>query len=166
MKLIFTSFFLFFLGLNVFGQNAAADTKFLSNIKEIALAKDDGKGNAGAITEKFLTTDTPVHFIIRLNSFDRVTVKMNLIAVKAAGLKPETKSVDVSYTTDGKQNEVYFHAMPDGFWAAGNYRADIFLNGKLSESIKFDIEKSPTEPELKKPVAAKNFAPRKKPRKN
>ncbi len=146
------------------GWNAAAQTAV--GIKEISLAKDDGKGGIGEITEKFLTTDVPIYFIIQLDSLDPVTVKMNLIAVKAAGMKPESKGIDVSFTTNGKQDRINFNASPSGVWAAGNYRADIFINGKLAESRTFDIEKSPNEPEPKKTVPAKNFAPRKKPRKN
>lgn len=166
MKFIFSIALCLFLGWNASGQITADYKRTAAGIKEISLAKDDGKGNIGEITGSFLTTDTPIHFIIQLDSMESVTVKMNLIAVKAVGMKPETKSIDVSFTTNGKQSQVNFDASPSGLWAAGNYRADIFLNGKLAESCSFDIEKSPNEPEPKKSVPAKNFAPRKKTRKN
>ncbi len=162
---LIVSFCLFFVS-TVGGQIAEGDNKSVVGIAEISLARDDGKGNVGEITNKFVTTDTPIHFLIQLDSTESVTVKMNLIAVKAVGLKPETRSINVSYTTDGMQNQVNFDASPNGVWAAGNYRADIYINGKFAESRTFEIEKSPTEPVAKKNLPAKTFAPRKKIRKN
>ena len=166
MKLVLIISLCLFLGLNVAGQYADSEKKLANGIESISLARDDGKGNIGQTTTKFFTTDKPIHFLINLDSLAPVTVKMNLIAVKAVGLKPETKSVNVSYTTDGKQNQVNFNASPNGVWAAGSYRADVFVNGKLAESRVFDIEKSPNEIAPPKPLPTKTFAPRKKARKN
>ncbi len=165
MKFILITSLCFFLGSSVCGQIAGGE-KASVNITEISLAKDDGKGSVGEIAESFFTTDTPIHFLIRLDSVESITVKMNLVAVKAAGLKPETKSVNVSYTTDGSQNQVNFDASPGGVWAAGKYRADIYINNKLIESRAFDIEKSPSQIEPPKPLPTKTFAPRRKTRKN
>ncbi len=161
----------FFLGIslalllvcNVSGQNVGL-SKSAAGIEQISLARDDGKGKAGEITDKFLTTDAPIHFMIQLDSFESVTLKMNVIAVKAAGLKPETKSVNVQYTTDGNQSQVNFTASPGGKWAAGSYRADFFINNVFAQSMPFEIEKSPNVITAK--PAAKNFVPQRRTRKN
>lgn len=166
MKFVLAILFCLLFVSTVCGQIGEGDNKPVVGIAEISLARDDGKGNVGEITNNFATTDTSIHFLIQLDSVESVTVKMNLIAVKAVGLKPETRSVNVSYTTDGTQNQVNFDASPNGVWAAGNYRADIYINGKLAGSRTFEIEKSPTEPVPKKNLPAKTFAPNKKPRKN
>ena len=155
-------------GLNAFAQSVGTDKNSAVTIEQITLARDDGKGKAGDAAEKFLTTDIPIHCFIQLSSDQATTVKLILVAVKAVGLKPETKSVSVSYTTDGEQNQVNFNASPKGVWAAGIYRADIYIDGKLAESRTFEIEKSLKKPDDMKPAAPKSFAPRlnKKQRKN
>ncbi len=158
----------------IFGLKGFAQTQVTSGgeavvVEELILARDNGDGKAGNITGKFVTTDTPIHCYVQLSSVKSVTVKMILVAVKAVGLKPETKSVSISYTTNGKQNQVNFDASPEGFWAAGSYRVDIFINGEPAKSRTFEIEKSAKEIADDKSAAQKNFAPRKtpkKPRKN
>ena len=129
------------------------------SIEEVSLARDDGNGKAGEATVKFLTSDTPIYCFIQLSSTRPATVKLILVAVKADGLKPETKSVSVSYTTNGKQNQVNFNASPEGAWAAGSYRADIFLNGKLVKSQSFEIEKPLKETQPQKSVITKPSTP-------
>ncbi|MDQ2746893.1 MAG: hypothetical protein M3T96_06515 [Acidobacteriota bacterium] len=166
MKFISIIFLCFLFALNVCGQSTSGGKTAAVGINEILLARDDGRGKAGEICENFTTTDVPIHFLIQLNSVEPVTVKMNLIAVKVAGMKPETKSIAVSFTTDGTQNQVSFDASPNGAWAAGNYRADVFINGKLSDSRAFDIGQSLRETAAQKPVTVKTFVSRKKSRKN
>jgi hypothetical protein len=129
-------------------------------IEEITLSRDDGNGKIGEATDKFLTTDIPIHCSVHLNSTKAATIKLILVAVKAEGLKPGSKSVSISYTTNGKQNQVNFNASPDSVWAAGSYRADVFINGRLAKTQTFKIEKSPKEIKPQNP-APKSFIPRK-----
>ena len=168
MKIVFLIGFCLFLSSFAFAQSEdiRADTKVI--IEEIMLARDDGRGKAGETTDKFLTTDVPIYCIIQLNSLKATTVKMILVAVKADGLKPETKSVSVSYTTNGNQNRVNFNASPEGVWAAGEYRLDIFIDGKFAKSQPFEIKKSSTEIAPQKQLTPESFTPgktTKKPRK-
>ena len=156
MKLVFALSLCLFFGAGAFAQIAKPELA----VEEITLSRSDGKGNVGEATDKFTTADRPIYCTINLASIETATVKMNLVAVKAAGLKPETKVVAVSYTTNGNQNQVNFDASPNGVWAAGSYRVDIFINGKLAKSRAFEIEKSAKETD-KKPAPAKSFAPRK-----
>lgn len=165
MKLVFAVLVCLFFGLNIFAQTEKAEV----GVEEISLARSDGKGGIGETADKFTTTDIPIYCAINLDSVKSVTVKMNLVAARANGLKPETKVVVVSYTTNGNQNQVNFDASPNGVWAAGDYRVDIFINGKLAKSQTFAIEKSAKETEKKESPPVKNFTtPRtsKKSRKN
>jgi hypothetical protein len=169
MKIFLIISFCLIFGLDGFAQTQVTSGGAAVVVEELILARDNGDGKAGDITGKFVTTDTPIHCYVQLSSVKPVTVKMILVAVKAVGLKPETKSVSVSYTTNGKQNQVNFDASPEGVWAAGSYRIDIFLDGKPAKSQTFEIEKSAKEIADEKPAATKNFVPRKvpkKPRKN
>lgn len=130
-----------------FGVNAFAQTKEPSeiSIEQISLWRVGNDGKASEEVEVFLTTDKPLLFRIQLNSLKSATVKMVLVAVNVAGLKPETKSVTISYTTNGNQNIVNFRAMPESLWLAGKYRADVFINNKLAGNKEFQIEKLPLE---------------------
>ena len=166
MKIVLAIFFCLFFSLNAFAQTEQNGNVAESVIAEISLARDDGNGNPGDATDKFITTDRLIHCIIQLNSDKPVTVKMNLIAVKANGLKPETKSIIVNYTTKENQNRVSFTASPDRVWAAGIYRVDIFIDGKLAISQTFTIENSAKEIQKEKPTAPKSFVPRKNIKRN
>lgn len=161
MKLVLAISLCLFFNLNTFTQIEQSGNAAEFVVEEISLARDDGNGKPGDATDKFITTDRPIHCIIQLNSDKSATVKMNLVAVKANGLKPETKVIVVSYTTKENQNRVNFNASPDGVWAAGIYRADIFINGKLARSQAFTIENSLKEIKKEKPIAPKSLVPRK-----
>jgi hypothetical protein len=67
------------------------------------------------------------------------------------GIKPETRVVTTSYKTNGKQNRVNFSGSPEDFWTAGDYRIDIFIDGKIGGSKSFEIKKTPAK------IEAKNF---------
>lgn len=145
MKIVLTLLCCLFFVFNAFAQgepvieDVAVDT--------ISLARDNGSGKAGEETDIFDTRDIPIYCVIRLNSLKSVTVRMNLVAVKVAGVKAETKVITVSYKTNGKQNRVNFTGKPDGVWTAGMYRIDIFIDEKASGSKEFEIQKSPLDVE-------------------
>lgn len=167
MKLLWLLSLGLLFSFNVFAQSAeSGDKPAETAVEEVSLWRDDGSGKAGEETDKFLTTDVPIHCFIQLSSLKPATVKLILVAVKAVGLKPETKSVSVSYTTNGEQNQVIFNASPEKIWAAGSYRADIFVNGKLVKSHNFEIQKSPSQSADIQPTAPKSLATRKSPKKS
>jgi len=161
MKVVLAISLCLFFSLNAFSQSEQNGNRSEFIVEEISMARDDGNGNPGETTDKFITTDRPIYCIIQLDLDKPAIVKMNLVAVKANGLKPETKIIVVSYTTKENQNRVNFTASPDGVWAAGKYRVDIFVNGKLAGSQTFTIENSPKEIKQEKPTAPKSFVPRK-----
>lgn len=125
-----------------FGSWASAqpnDDWFSSQISEAYLAKDNGKGKAGDPVNAFITTDIPIHCVVMLNTSETVTVRMNLVAVSVTGVKPLSNVVSTSYTTKPNQNRVNFSGRPEGSWAAGRYRADIFVNNTLAGKLDFEI---------------------------
>lgn len=136
MKILLLSACFLFLGLNVFGQTDEV------GVESVWLARDDGKGEAGEETNIFSPSDIPIYCLVQLNSQKPATVKMNLIAVSVAGVKPETKVISVSYKTNGKQNRVSFTGKPEGSWVVGKYRIDVFVNGKAGASREFEVQKS------------------------
>lgn len=141
MKKLLFLLLLTVLSINVFGQTEP-DKPEQVKVEEVYLAKDDGNGEAGDAVEKFQITDVPIYCVIQLSSVKSATVKMSFVAVAVKGVKAETKVISVSYKTNGNQNRVNFTGKPDKFWTAGNYRVDVFVDGKLAESKSFAIEKS------------------------
>ena len=112
------------------------------NVQDLYLAKDDGTGKAGDMATAFVTTDVPIYCVVQLDSSSPVTVKMNFVAAKVPGVKADTKVVTVSYTTKDGQNRVNFSGKPAGKWIAGNYRVDIFIDGKPARDLGFEIKES------------------------
>jgi len=145
MKVFLAVLLCLFFAFNVSGQTVQNENNEEIGVEEISLARDDGNGKAGEAANVFTTTDVPIHCLVQLASTKAVLVKMNFVAVKTPGLKPETKVVTVSYKTNGKQISVNFTASPETVWAAGKYRVDIFLDGKIAKSLEFEIKKSPKE---------------------
>lgn len=160
MKTILSLFFIFYAGFfasDIFGQSElnqiiTADVY----VEKIYLAKDDG-GKAGKAAEIFSTTDIPIYCVIQLDSVKPAIIKMNFVAVKVAGVKPETKVISVSYKTDGSQNRVNFTGKPEGVWIAGSYRIDVFVDGAAAGNKEFEIRKSPSEIRNPAPRVVKNL---------
>lgn len=165
MKFVLTIFLCLFSGSNAFAQSEESKINSAIGVEEISLAR--GVDGVDA-TDKFRTGDNPIFCFIQLDAEKPATVKMILVAVKAANIKPESKIVTVSYTTEANQNRVSFTASPNGgVWAAGDYRVDVYVGGKLAKSRTFVVEKSPQEIRKQKLSAPKSLAPRtnvKKPR--
>ncbi|MEO7539212.1 MAG: hypothetical protein ABIV21_04250 [Pyrinomonadaceae bacterium] len=112
----------------------------VTNVEELYLAKDDGSGKAGEQVTEFRTTDVPIFCVVLLDTNEKVTVKMNFVAVSVAGVRADTKVVTASYTTREGQNRVNFSGRPEGRWTPGRYRVDIFIDGKVVKNIEFDIK--------------------------
>lgn len=146
MKIILITMFCALFAFNAFAQKELEeDEPQTVGVEEIYLAKDNGEGKAGDVSESFLTTDIPIYCVVQLNSTKPATVKMNLVAVSVQGVKAESKVITVNYKTNGKQSRVSFTGKPDVVWTAGSYRIDIFIDDKLAVGKTFEIKKSPSE---------------------
>lgn len=137
---VFTFIFLLFSGVGVSAQEAADPAKI--GVKELYLARDNGKGKAGEPATSFVVTDMPIYCVVMLNTSESVSVKMNLVAVSVAGVKPETQVVSTIYTTKDFEDRVNFSGKPRGRWVAGRYRVDVFIANSLVASREFAIQTS------------------------
>ena len=162
MKIILALTICLLLCSNLSAQSNQNETEI--GVEEISLARDDGNGSAGETTDKFYTTDVPLYCVIQLNSDKSANVKMDIVAVKANGYKPEAKVITVSYTTKENHYKVIFNASPEKVWSAGTYRVDISINGKIADSLNFEIEKKATETKIKTKFAPNNNTKTKKPK--
>ena len=136
--LIFIAFLTFFV-VPAFAQS---DVPAAPTVEEIYLARDDGEGKAGEQAIEFRTNDIPIYCVVLLDAVGKVTVKMNFVAVNVSGVKAETKVVTASYTTKDGQNRVNFTGRPEGKWTPGKYRVDLFIDGKASKNLEFEIKGS------------------------
>jgi len=109
-------------------------------IRDVYLAKDNGKGEPGTAATVFAPTDIPIYCVVQLDATGSVTVRMELIAENVPGVKTQSKVVSTSYTTKNGENRVDFNGRPSGKWVAGRYRAQIYVDGKLSKDLSFDIK--------------------------
>ena len=108
-------------------------------VSRTTLAREEPDGTITESPEKFRPTDVPVICYVDLTTDDPVEVRLSIIAVRAVGLRPESKVVTVRYRTKNGENAVTFNVRPEGRWAAGSYRADVFLNGKIADSVSFEV---------------------------
>ena len=131
-------------------EPAAAPTPIIA---EIYLAKPDADGKAGEAAEHFLTTDIPIFCVVRLYVPGVAAVKMDFIAARVPGVKPESKVVSASYTTKENEDRVNFTGRPHGQWVAGKYRVDVFVGDKKVRIIEFEIK--PSTAEAEKPAIIK-----------
>ena len=150
------------------GSAQAVTVAAADGIEEVYLAKDDGNGKAGKQVTEFRTNDIPIYCIVLLESGATAVVKMNFVVVNVAGVKPETKVVTSSYTTKDGQNRVNFTGRPEGKWAAGKYRVDLFLDGKKARGVEFEIKNAAGNASAVKyfqPAVASKPKPVKRPKK-
>ncbi|MEZ5428930.1 MAG: hypothetical protein R2747_21975 [Pyrinomonadaceae bacterium] len=139
MKIIFTLFLCAFFSFNLFGQTEQNQPASPPDVAELSLARDDGNGDFGEETKMFSPNDIPIHCSVLFDRPGAVAVKMEVVAVKAEGLKPDSKIVKVSFKTGDEDNRVNFKASPAKVWHVGRYRVDIFLDGKLAQSADFEV---------------------------
>ncbi|MDQ3634964.1 MAG: hypothetical protein M3405_10730 [Acidobacteriota bacterium] len=140
MKFILTGSLCLFFVFGAFAQTKDLPEKTEQSVEKLSLARKDKDGNIEEGLEVFNTKDIPITCYIDLSSDIPTLVKMNFIAVKAKGLRADIKIVTVSYKTKDGENSVSFNASPNKIWAVGDYRVDIFLDGKLAASKEFKIE--------------------------
>ena len=156
MRFAHALFFIAFYCAAVFAQAPQPLVPF-SAVEDVYLARDDGEGKAGEVTETFAPSDIPIHCVVVLADGRPRAVKMVLVAVKVPGVKPESRVVAAGYNTKEKQDRVYFTGRPDGKWVPGMYRIDIFVEDRKERSVTFEVQGTTT------PAAANKFvAPTKK----
>lgn len=137
------------LFLAISGQEAPANDPVIA---EAYLAKSGIDGKAGDAETIFRPNDIPIFCVVRLTNAEPKKVKMELIAVNVAGVKPETSVISTAYTLGENEDRVNFTGKPHGKWVAGKYRADIYVGDKLETSLDFEVRQP-----VAKPVPVNNF---------
>jgi hypothetical protein len=81
-----------------------------------------------------------VYMLVDSHKGDKV--KVNWVVEKAEGYKDNTV-FDTAETTAPAGNifGAFSYSKPKGGWPQGNYRADLFVDGKLEKAVKFKIGK-------------------------
>lgn len=128
----------------VSGQSEPATTSDV--LAEAYLAKAGSDGKAGDSATIFTPEDIPIFCVVRLSTPDQQKVRMDLVAVNVAGVKPGSKVISTSYTTGANEDRVNFTGRPHGKWVAGKYRADIFVGDKLETSLVFEVSQPISRP--------------------
>ena len=111
------------------------------NAAELTLARKNSDGDIEEDIEIFNPSDVPIICYVDLVSDKPVTVKLNFVAVKVKGVRPNSRVISISYKTKNGENIVTFTGKPERHWVLGNYRVDIFLGGKLATSKEFTVSK-------------------------
>lgn len=130
---------IFCLALVVGVQAQTAENEDEAKVTKLTLAKKDADENIVENPESFNPKDIPIICYIDLNTDKPTLVKMKLVAFKAKGLRLNSQVIAVQYKTKDGENGVTFDASPKTVWAEGDYKVEIYLNGKLAESLDFRV---------------------------
>jgi hypothetical protein len=109
-------------------------------IKEVHMAKDNGRGAPGDETDSFAPDDRTVHCVVTLKEPKAETQMMfTWWAVDTVGHKNE-KIKDISYSTKPRENIIHGHLSYPQDWPTGKYKVQIFVNGDLDKTVPYNIE--------------------------
>ncbi len=145
MKLILAIFLClsFLLSASAQTEDTESNDNDETNVTNITLARKDSDGNIVEDVEVFYPTDIPIYCYVDLSLAKPVLVRVNFIAVKVKGVRPNSKTLSVSYKTKNGENFVTFTGKPEKIWSVGSYRVDILINKKLVKSKEFVVERKP-----------------------
>ena len=109
-------------------------------IKEIHMAKDNGKGAPGDETDSFAPDDRTIHAVATLKEPKAGTqMKFAWWIVDADGTKNQ-KIKEIDYTTKPNENVVHGHLTLPQDWPKGKYKVQIFINSDLDKTVNYVIE--------------------------
>ncbi|HBY95770.1 MAG: hypothetical protein M5U01_43645 [Ardenticatenaceae bacterium] len=106
-----------------------------ASIKNVTMARD---ANGKEPTTTFAQDDT-FHCLVQLaNAPDDTVVKAAWTAVEAEGVEPNF-FIDENELTS-RSGTLHFKLTNDKLWPKGQYKVDLYLNGKLSRTVEFKVE--------------------------
>ncbi|MFN2222994.1 MAG: hypothetical protein ACK2UH_10605, partial [Candidatus Promineifilaceae bacterium] len=120
-------------GLALTGCEFSAST---ANIPSAVLATDD---SGTAVTTQFSPEDTFYAVVELANAPDSTEVKAVWTAVDLGDAAEPGQIIDEA-TLETGSGQVVFDLTNDGSWPAGQYKVDIYLDGKLDKTIEFSVE--------------------------
>lgn len=108
-------------------------------IKEINMARDDGKGDPGDESDEFSPSDRTIHCMVRLTDAKAGTkMTFSWWVVDAENTQNE-KIKDIEYTTRALENVVHAHLTLPQDWPKGKYKVDVYVNGNLERTIGYTV---------------------------
>jgi hypothetical protein len=111
-----------------------------SFIKEIHMAKDDGRGAPGERTDSFAPDDRTVHCVTTLKEAKSGTqMRFSWWIVDADGSQNQ-KIKDIDYTTRALENVVHGHLTLPQDWPKGKYKVQVYINGDLDRTAAYTVE--------------------------
>ena len=122
----------------VFAQ-VSTEKSETSKLKKLSVAREDAAGNIVENPEFFGTKDIPITTYVDLNTDKPTLIKMEFIAVKAKGLRPNSKFFTANYKTKDGETGAVFTTKPKTVWAEGIYRVDVYLDAELAGSREIKI---------------------------
>ncbi len=121
-------------------DGALSDATSTGAIKEIHMAKDDGKGDPGDETKAFSPGDRTIHCVAKLAEAKAGTkMKFSWFTVDTDGSQNE-KIKDIDYTTRALENIVHGHLTLPQDWPSGKYRVDLFVNDNLEKTAQYSVK--------------------------
>ncbi|HET6890857.1 MAG TPA: hypothetical protein VFH31_07120 [Pyrinomonadaceae bacterium] len=125
-------------------EGSTSGAKPTGIIKQVHMAKDNGKGGPGEETDTFGPTDNTIHCVVELAEPNAgAKIRYSWWVVEAQGEKNEKvqnqKIEDFEYTTKSDERIVHGHlTMPDD-WPPGKYKVDVYVNGNLEQSVEYNV---------------------------
>lgn len=121
-------------------SNTASDQGSGVFIKEIHMAKDNGKGAPGDEADAFAPDDRTIHAVATLKEAKAGTqMKFVWWIVDADGRKNQ-KIKEIDYTTRPLENVIHGHLTLPQDWPKGKYKVQVFINSDLDKTVGYMVE--------------------------
>jgi serine protease Do len=106
-----------------------------ANISDVILAKDE----AGTQPATTFEPEETFYLVVDLaNAPDDTMVKTSWYAVDVGTVAPPNTLIDEVSLTSGT-GKLYFNLSPSGVWAPGTYKADVYLNDELNQTVDIQV---------------------------
>jgi hypothetical protein len=127
----------FILGLLILTSLACSFNFSTADIKSAKISRDA----AGAETTTVFSPDDVFYCIVELaNALDNTPVKAAWTAVQVADMDPNLPIGEAEQNSAGEA--ITFDLTNDKLWPAGQYKVDLYLNGKLEQTLEFAVEEA------------------------
>lgn len=126
-------------------QNSSAEAptggaRSTGTIKDVLMAKDDGKGGPGDPADTFGPADKTIHCVVELaEPKPNTKIRYSWWVVEAGETKNE-KIDEFDYTTTPQDRIVHSHLTVPNDWPPGSYKVDVYVNGNLEQTASFKVE--------------------------
>ncbi len=107
-----------------------------ANIPSAKMARDsEGKD----VTTVFKGGDTFYAIVELANAPDDTSVKVVWTAVAVEGADPDTYLDEYEFT-NSEDGILTFNIENDNLWPVGRYKADVYLNDELNQTLEFEVK--------------------------